>query len=404
MEPYEDVKETMPPDVPPAVKPIMDMAWSKNAHTLLANDPKYGRPGLVTRKIIRVLMQRVYQKDKVSGNELYTLVYGRMDHYEGNAQKIGPRVKEAKKLLDSYFADNPNLEYKAAIYGGNEDDGTGNRRGFSLRIIDNARGEVFRPGVFMDPSSEEHRFRWKGRNSLDIKIFWNSKSDHAPYGIPIENVRLLCDADNDYRVPPVLDPYQDELLNRFNTRDSGWHNGRIYRVINHLCVRRDVGLSHRLDLIGQFANYRDYLITNRSAAEVVGSQRQEVWRLLSSTPYDAWDYTANPLCINLMLILKPSNQVVINFRSIKNQVNGNQYGPSISETVNANNWLDYMIVDSNQEEQQLVRDTLHRECRVCKILTRDFLVEAANRELGYPVGHKLSNADIRVVAYTRGNR
>lgn len=405
METYEDMNEVRPPDVPPAVKPIMDMAWSENAHPLLANDPKYGRPGLVTRKIIRVLMQRVYKEGKLSGDELYTLVYGKADESLEKAQKIGPRVREAKELLDRYFNDNPNLEYRAVIFSGNEDDGTGERRGFSLRIRNNALDENFWAGIHSDASFEGNCFRWKGRELLNIKVIWRPLRANTPHGLPIEDVNLLCDADNDYRIPPVLDPYQDELLRRFNTRSSGWHNGRIYRVIDYVPTRdADCAYAHKLNLIGQFAYYRDYIITNRSAAEVVGSRKEKVWQLLSSTPYEAWDHTANPLCINLLLILKPSNKVVINFRSTKNQVNGEQYGPSISETVNANNLVDYMLVEADQDEQLFVKNVLQHECRVLKISTRELLVKAANQELGYPVGHKLSNADIRVVAYARGNR
>lgn len=405
MERYEKMEETMPPDVPPAVKPIMDMAWSENAHPLLVNDPKYGRPGLVTRKIIRILMQRMYQKDKLPYDDLYTLVYGDDDSDE-KAQKIGPRVREAKEFLDRYYDDNPHLEYRAVIYGGNENDGTGKSRGYSLRIINNALGEVYTPGIMMDASSAGHRFHWRGRQELDIDVIWRSFRASNPQGLPIEDVNLLCDTDNDYHIPPVLDPYQDELLRRFSaTRKSGWHNGRIYRVVDHEPIRDEsFAYAHKLNLIGQFAWYRDYIITNRSAAEVVGSQREKVWQLLSSTPYGAWEHTANPLCINLMLVLKPSNKVVINFRSNKNQVNGNQYGPSISETVNANNRADFLLVDADLEEQQFVRNTLQCDCRVHKISTRELLVKAANQELGYPVGQKLSDADIRVVAYARGNR
>jgi len=263
----------------------------------------------------------------------------------------------------------------------------------------------------IDPTSNEIGAK------LDIALKWAATGSDERLALPIDQINLYYDLSVGYSYPDRLMLHKEELWGRFvNTRpNSDLHEGSLYRIdADAPGIDPIYGNpwedTHGLCFLGRRVLYTDYATTNMSLGTLCRTEAGEelpVWDLMGAAGrQEALAKSANPLALNLMLILKQSsnNLFVINLRGPKNRENPDSFGPSLSGTLNPDPETGYLLQSLAESELQSIQNNIGTASleTLRKIDLRRMISDMAEAELGSQVRLALEDAPIEFHAYGRG--
>lgn len=251
---------------------------------------------------------------------------------------VSAAVKRLNALLAEFAEANPDASYSLRIDTQRE---TG-KKGYTARLTQ--LGSRQPQGGAEEGLGDARWWSWRGRTPLAIELLWSALEPTR--GVHADDVGLLL-TDEPYDVPEPIQSMRAAFEDAYirDRKGKAVDNLRNYRMMDYVPIRDEEAHESGLSILGQPAMYLDFAVTNQllnwSLAQIADEVVQAtgrppetfVWQLLGTTRREAMARCANLLAVNTMLILKDTDEFVINRRGDKLAENWGQFGPSLSGTI-----------------------------------------------------------------------
>lgn len=390
--PGKDITRHRPKDLHPDLDVLLSAIWQddsarRSVVISLSQDE------LQLLRFLTANMSRSFSLDEISQQS---------DISQGNvlSLEVFMRIKEE---LEDYHHKTPEHSHYLALYMDNDPLGHPafphrEHKGVGIYLFNRSGCMVPRIPPIQNPYLLSGLVRWPGSPfRRDIYLSWKAGGDSG-FALPIEETNVFLRCDRKYTCPIL----RDVLMKTFEGKYAGKYIADLPIVRLEDAFERGGESFGGLTIPGK---YSDFGCTNKLLYEPLDirhSPGRPLWENMGHTPQQAFWHTANPLALNVMIILKPSNEFVINVRGERSVENWNTFGPSLSGSINADPYTGRFLCELTSTERQGFAGVVPDGEIVRKIDLREIAQDMARQELGAPVADAMRHARIYVTGYGFG--